>query len=110
MKQQGKPIDYLRTREPGSINGINLQQNLKQLTPSVALGLGSATEKSKNDTASYGSFINPSAGIWYRLSKNTALFAGIAYEMIEMDYARPVDNIPFRRKNNTLSVNIGIIF
>jgi hypothetical protein len=82
----------------------------KQLTPYLALGLGGSTEKSKSDTTSYGSFINPSAGIWYRMSKNTALFAGVAYEMMELEYAKPVDNIPFRRKNSSISLNIGIQF
>jgi len=70
----------------------------KQLTPFLALGLGSSTEKSKSDNTSSGSFINPSAGIWYRLSKNTALFADVAYEMMEMEYANHADNIPYRRK------------
>ncbi len=82
----------------------------KQLTPYMALGIGGTTEKSKSDTTSYGSFINPSAGIWYRLSKNTALFAGVAYEGLEMEFAKPVDNIPFRRKNSSVSLNIGIQF
>jgi hypothetical protein len=82
----------------------------KKLTPYLALGLGSATEKSKSDTTSYGSFINPSAGVWYRLSKNTALFAGIAYEMMDLEYALHADNIPYRRKNNSVSLNIGIQF
>ncbi|MBK9388960.1 MAG: hypothetical protein IPN68_01770 [Bacteroidetes bacterium] len=82
----------------------------KQLTPYLALGIGGTTEKSKSDTTSYGSFINPSAGIWYRMSKNTALFAGVAYEGLEMEFAKPVDNIPFRRKNSSVSLNIGIQF
>ncbi len=76
----------------------------------MALGVGGSTEESKSDTTSYGSFINPSAGIWYRLSKNTALFADVSYEGLELEFAKPVDNIPFRRKNNSLSLNIGIQF
>lgn len=82
----------------------------KKLTPFLALGLGSSTEKSKSDTTSYSSFINPSAGIWYRLSKNTALFADLAWEMMDLEYALRADNIPYRRKNNSVSLNIGIQF
>lgn len=82
----------------------------KKLTPFFALGVGGTTETSKVDTTKHGSFINPSAGLWLRLGKNSALFADIAYEGLQMEYASPVDNIPFRRKNNSISLNIGIEF
>jgi len=82
----------------------------KKLTPFFALGIGGTTEASKVDTTKHGSFINPSAGLWLRLGKNSALFADIAYEGLQMEYASPVDNIPFRRKNNSISLNIGIEF
>ena len=52
----------------------------KKLTPFIALGLGSTTEKSKSDTTSFGSFIYPSAGLWLRLGQNAAFFADIAYD------------------------------
>ena len=82
----------------------------KKLTPFFALGVGGTTETSKVDTTKHGSFINPSAGLWLRLGRNSALFADIAYEGLQMEYASPVDNIPFRRKNNSISLNIGIEF
>ena len=82
----------------------------KRLSPYLAFGFGSSTEKSKVDSTSYGSFINPSAGIWYRLSKNTALFAGVAYEMQQMEFANKADDIPYRKNNSSISLNIGIKF
>ena len=82
----------------------------KKLAPFIALGLGSSTEKSSSDTTSYGSFVNPSAGIWYRISKNTAIFADIAYEMQQLEFAKFSDNIPYKKNSGSISLNIGIQF
>jgi hypothetical protein len=82
----------------------------KRCTPYFALGFGGSASIESGQSKTEGIFFSPSAGMWLWLSKRTALFGGIAYELEGLEYANFSDNIPFKENSHSISLNIGIAF
>ena len=82
----------------------------KRCTPYFAIGFGGSASVDSGTSKTEGIFFSPSAGLWLWLSKRTAIFGGIAYEIEGLEYANYSDNLPFKSNSNSVSLNIGLAF
>ena len=83
----------------------------KKLTPYLAIDFGGTTGYGSSDTNQQGLFFSASGGLWYNVSDRFAVFAGIAYELMKLQFSDSdpfTDNYP--KNAHSLSLNIGISF
>jgi hypothetical protein len=83
----------------------------RKLTPYMALGIGASSGYRSAGTDKGLFMFNASGGIWYNVSSRFAVFAGIAYEMQNLQYS-DTDFLTnsYIKSAGSISLNIGIAF
>ena len=89
----------------------------KEISPYLALGIGGWFGiHGFWDEVKGGFFINPSAGIRFKISDKSAIIASIVYEMQNMEFFDEIENYnhpssSFPRENvGSVGINVGISF
>ena len=110
--EKSNPERYLVSRKGQVPVFLDLRTTFSSssVTPYLALGIGTSQGYGGTEKKNEGLFFNASGGIWFNLSDRFAVFAGVAYELQQLEFANYSDNISYKEKVGSVSLNLGISF
>jgi len=84
----------------------------KKVTPYLGIGIGNSTgfDSDTTNNKPEGLYFHATGGVWFNLSDRFAVFGGFAYETQRLEFADFIDEIPYKKYTNSVSLNIGIAF
>jgi hypothetical protein len=81
------------------------------VAPYIGIGIGSSFGFRTEGIYNEGLFVNPSLGIRFKMSDNSAITIGVAHELQNMEYVKTLPDVsPFEKYANSFSFTLGISF